>query len=153
MPHGGPHSACHVGWSQTNAFLAANGFATLMVNYRGSTGFGDSALLSLLGKCGRQDVDDCVAALVAALTLDATPSGKGGKGGKDREEEGEEVAIHSRTRSSCRSLLDPQRVAVLGGSHGGFLTCHLMGQRPDLFAAGACRNPVVNLAAEVRAKG
>ena len=36
-----------------------------------------------------------------------------------------------------------------GGSHGGFLTTHLAGQFPELFAGAACRNPVVNLAAEV----
>ena len=41
--------------------------------------------------------------------------------------------------------LDPQRICVAGGSHGGFLTAHLLGQYPSLFRAGACRNPVINV--------
>lgn len=35
--------------------------------------------------------------------------------------------------------------AVIGGSHGGFLGGHLIGQFPDLFATAVLRNPVLNL--------
>jgi len=31
---------------------------------------------------------------------------------------------------------DPKRVAVAGGSHGGFLAGHLMGQHPQAFRCG-----------------
>lgn len=41
---------------------------------------------------------------------------------------------------------DPNHVGVTGGSHGGFLTGHLVGQYPDKFKAGILRNPVLNLA-------
>jgi acylaminoacyl-peptidase len=42
--------------------------------------------------------------------------------------------------------LDPARVAACGGSHGGFLSLHLVGQYGDLFKAAAVRNPVTNIA-------
>jgi len=37
------------------------------------------------------------------------------------------------------------KVGVLGGSHGGFLTGHLIGQFPYRFAVASMRNPVLNL--------
>jgi acylaminoacyl-peptidase len=43
------------------------GYAVLHVNYRGSTGFGKSALESLTGKIGSQDVEDVKLLTEAAL--------------------------------------------------------------------------------------
>ncbi|KAL5224477.1 hypothetical protein ABZP36_011116 [Zizania latifolia] len=42
-------------------------------------------------------------------------------------------------------LIDASKVAVVGISHGGFLTTHLIGQCPDRFMVAAARNPVCNL--------
>uniref|UniRef100_A0A0D9XJQ9 acylaminoacyl-peptidase n=1 Tax=Leersia perrieri TaxID=77586 RepID=A0A0D9XJQ9_9ORYZ len=42
-------------------------------------------------------------------------------------------------------LIDASKVAVVGISHGGFLTTHLIGQAPDRFMVAAARNPVCNL--------
>lgn len=35
-----------------------------------------------------------------------------------------------------KGLADPSKVAVLGGSHGGFLTTHLIGQVNTKFKRG-----------------
>jgi len=43
------------------------------------------------------------------------------------------------------SILDPDRVAVCGGSHGGFLSGHLAIQYPSIFKVCCMRNPVTNL--------
>uniref|UniRef100_A0A665T5B3 acylaminoacyl-peptidase n=1 Tax=Echeneis naucrates TaxID=173247 RepID=A0A665T5B3_ECHNA len=112
--HGGPHSQFPAEWNCTTAGLAKLGFAVLMVNYRGSTGFGQDSILSLIGQIGSQDVKDVQTAVLTALQNDLT--------------------------------LDPKRLAVLGGSHGGFLSCHLVGQYPDFYRVCAARNPVINAA-------
>ncbi|XP_040009985.1 S9 family peptidase isoform X2 [Xiphias gladius] len=112
--HGGPHSQFSAEWNCTTAGLAKLGFAVLMVNYRGSTGFGQDSILSLIGQIGHQDVKDVQRAVLTALQSDLT--------------------------------LDPKRLAVIGGSHGGFLSCHLVGQYPEFYKACAARNPVINAA-------
>ncbi|XP_034064738.1 S9 family peptidase [Gymnodraco acuticeps] len=112
--HGGPHSQFPAEWNSTTAGLAQLGFAVLMVNYRGSTGFGQDSILSLIGNIGTQDVKDVQRAVLTALQSDIT--------------------------------LDPKRLAVIGGSHGGFLSCHLVGQYPEFYRACAARNPVINAA-------
>lgn len=102
------------------ALFALSGYAVACVNYRGSTGFGQDALESLPGRCGRQDVDDCVAALVPLLGA-----------------------------ASQQPRVDVARVSVFGGSHGGYLAGHLVAQFPRAFRACVMRNPVLNMAWEV----
>ncbi|KAK7684467.1 hypothetical protein QCA50_012414 [Cerrena zonata] len=41
--------------------------------------------------------------------------------------------------------LGPGKQFISGGSHGGFLTAHLIGRYPDIFSAGVLRNPVISL--------
>ncbi|KAH0854372.1 hypothetical protein HID58_073723 [Brassica napus] len=114
--HGGPHSIAPCSFSKTLAYLSSIGYSLLIVNYRGSLGFGEDALQSLPGKVGSQDVNDVLSAVDHAVEM---------------------------------GLADPSRITVLGGSHGGFLTTHLIGQAPNKFVAAAARNPVCNLASMV----
>ncbi|KAJ8590553.1 alpha/beta-hydrolase [Rhizopogon salebrosus TDB-379] len=41
-------------------------------------------------------------------------------------------------------ISEPDRQVIQGGSHGGFLAAHLIGQYPDLFNAAVMRNPVIS---------
>ncbi|CAG5127755.1 unnamed protein product, partial [Candidula unifasciata] len=112
FPHGGPNVSFDTAFNYITAFFTRCGYAVLMVNYRGSTGFGQSSVLSLTGTIGTQDVADVESAMVEVLTKD---------------------------------VADGNRLLAFGGSHGGFLTTHLIGQYPDTFKAAATRNPVINL--------
>lgn len=95
------------------ACLCKLGFAVLMVNYRGSLGFGQANIDSLISHVGVQDVEDTQLAVELALQMEP---------------------------------LDANRVALLGGSHGGFICCHLIGRYPEMYKACAVRSPVINMA-------
>ncbi|RLN53139.1 hypothetical protein BBJ29_008972 [Phytophthora kernoviae] len=115
--HGGPHGNSPVMYRSMCNFWAALGFATVTVNYRGSTGFGIKALESLIGKVGTQDVYDCHYALCYLLEKS----------------------------SRLKLSLDKSRVHCSGGSHGGFLVTHLIAQFPGFYKSMVTRNPVTNM--------
>lgn len=46
-------------------------------------------------------------------------------------------------------LAQRDQLLVIGGSHGGFLSAHLIGQYPDLFKGAVMRNPVIDVAAMI----
>uniref|UniRef100_A0A673G9T4 acylaminoacyl-peptidase n=1 Tax=Sinocyclocheilus rhinocerous TaxID=307959 RepID=A0A673G9T4_9TELE len=116
MPHGGPHSVLVSEWFLSTAVLCKMGFSVLLVNYRGSLGFGQDNILSLPGNIGTQDVKDVQLAVDSVLK---------------------------------QGDFDKQKIAVVGGSHGGFLACHLIGQYPEFYKACVARNPVTNLASMI----
>ncbi|KAJ1945446.1 hypothetical protein EC988_005753, partial [Linderina pennispora] len=51
QPHGGPHSTYTLDFSPTAAALAQLGFGVLLVNFTGSLGFGQDAVLAQIGQC------------------------------------------------------------------------------------------------------
>lgn len=111
-PHGGPHTCYSAQYFMPLSFFVAGGYNVVLINYRGSTGFGEGSIQSLPGSISVQDVSDCMDALHAAIDA---------------------------------GYVDADRVAVIGGSHGGFLTGHLLGQHSTAFKAGVVRNPVCNI--------
>ncbi len=52
---------------------------------------------------------------------------------------------HSQSTVVAAGVVDRDRVAVSGGSHGGFLTGNLLGRHAGRFKAGLARNPVMDL--------
>ncbi|KAI0211336.1 Acylamino-acid-releasing enzyme [Lamellibrachia satsuma] len=110
--HGGPHSSLSTEFIPYLAGLCRCGYSVLVANYRGSTGFGQDGIESLLGNVGTQDVKDVQNAVEKVLEMD---------------------------------MVDKDRMVVIGGSHGGFLTAHLIGQFPNFYKAAVCRNPVIDL--------
>ncbi|XP_058701017.1 acylamino-acid-releasing enzyme isoform X2 [Poecile atricapillus] len=66
-PHGGPHAVFDARWRPNMAALCQLGFAVLLVNYRGSLGFGQASISSLLSRVGEQDVADTQLAVEQAL--------------------------------------------------------------------------------------
>ena len=115
--HGGPFSA-----SPYHLFLAGRhtllmqGFCLLIVNYRGSIGYGEDCLNTLLGTIGENDAQDC-----GNLTKKAL--------------------------EQFSDIIDPERLGVFGGSHGGFLTGHMIGQPEfkDMWKAASLWNPVLDM--------
>ena len=98
------------------------GFCLLIVNFRGSTGYGEDMLNSLLGTIGENDVADCGDLTKLAL-------------------------------ERFSDVVDPERVGLFGGSHGGFLTGHLIGhpEYKDMWKAASLWNPVLDMSYMVNA--
>ncbi|MEO8084019.1 MAG: prolyl oligopeptidase family serine peptidase [Ardenticatenales bacterium] len=96
MIHGGPHGTLGDGWQWrwcAHAF-AAPGYVVALVNFHGSTGFGEAFTKSILGRWGDQPSRDVEAAT--------------------------DVLIE-------RGIADPARMAITGGSYGGYLVSWLCG--------------------------
>jgi acylaminoacyl-peptidase len=60
IPHGGPHACTVSNFAPGLAYLASH-YAVILPNYRGSTGFGQASLESLLSRIGQVDVQDVMA--------------------------------------------------------------------------------------------
>jgi acylaminoacyl-peptidase len=68
VPHGGPHSCSSATFMPSYLFLCMQGkYAVLLVNYRGSTGFGQGSIEALLGKISQLDVQDLLLATKSVL--------------------------------------------------------------------------------------
>ncbi len=104
VPHGGPWGRDSWGYDSIAQFLANRGYAVMMPNFRGSTGYGKQFLNEGNGEWGtgimQHDITDGVQYLV---------------------DEG---------------IADPEQIAIMGGSYGGYATLAGVTFTPDVYAAG-----------------
>jgi acylaminoacyl-peptidase len=120
IPHGGPHSCFSTMFDPAVTYLCLQlQSAIMLVNYRGSTGFGSASVAALPGHCGTMDLSDVMHCVQAV------------------------------THSSITPFIEASKISIVGGSHGGFLAAHAVGQHPEVFRAGVLRNPVTNIAGMV----
>ncbi len=112
MVHGGPHGQSVAGWAPRAFFYLSRGWAVLMPNARGSTGYGRAYAQALTGEWGESDLADVAAGI-----------------------------RHAKHAGWC----DPERVAVIGGSAGGFTVLQLCTRHPELVRAGVSLYGVTDL--------
>ncbi|HZS09576.1 MAG TPA: S9 family peptidase [Blastocatellia bacterium] len=87
--HGGPYGRFSDSFNSRVQLWAANGYAVLMPNPRGSTGYGQQFATANVNDWGGKDFEDIMAGVDAVV---------------------------------ARGVADPERMAVMGGSYGGFMT-------------------------------
>lgn len=110
--HGGPHGMYGFSFADVNEMLAAKGYAVLMINPRGSTGYGQTFADGTYQAWGGGDYKDLMAGVDAALVK--------------------------------YDFLDADRMAVTGGSYGGFMTNWVVTQT-DRYKAAVTVASVSNL--------
>jgi len=101
--HGGPTGQWPVTWNARIAYFTSRGWAVLVPDHRGSTGFGRAYTQALRGRWGELDVADVAAGM---------------------------------RHGAEQGWWDGRRMAVMGGSAGGFTVLHLLAAHPELCAAG-----------------
>jgi acylaminoacyl-peptidase len=102
----------------------------------GAAGFGEDGVQSLPGLIGQQDVQDCLDCLDAAVAAGAGRARCCCAVAWDCVQSCRERCPNQLARSLAHTtpgFADGSRAAVVGGSHGGFLTGHLVAQHPQRF--------------------
>ena len=114
--HGGPAAMYGYSFFMEFQLLAAQGYAVVYMNPRGSTGYGRIFSGAVINDWGGKDYEDLLLGLDAALA-----------------------------RSGPGARLDGARLGVAGGSYGGFMTNWAVGHS-DRFKAAVTMRSVVNIA-------
>src|SRR5437867_2455687 len=102
-PHGGPWARDFWSYNSTAQWLSNRGYAVLMPNFRGSTGYGKKFLHAGDKQWGLKMHDDLIDAANWAVK---------------------------------QGYADPKRIAIMGGSYGGYATLAGLTFTPDYFACG-----------------
>ena len=101
--HGGPGGQSRVGYSAFIQYLVNHGYAVLMVNNRGSSGYGKSFYKMDDLNHGEKDLQDCIYGKKYLQSLD---------------------------------YVDGEKIGIIGGSYGGYMTMAAMTFAPDEFKVG-----------------
>jgi len=113
MIHGGPYGmfgdTWHFRWNAQ--VVAAEGYVVALVNFHGSSSFGDKYARDILADWGGKPAEDVLRATDHLIT---------------------------------RGFIDEQRMAITGGSYGGYLTCWLATQT-NRFKCAIAHAAVFNL--------
>jgi dipeptidyl aminopeptidase/acylaminoacyl peptidase len=104
-PHGGPHwrDVWEMGRFREVQLLANRGFGVLLVNFRGSTGYGKTFLTEGFKENGLKVQDDITDGVNYVVS---------------------------------RGIADPARIAIIGGSYGGYAVLAGLAFTPELYACG-----------------
>jgi dipeptidyl aminopeptidase/acylaminoacyl peptidase len=102
LVHGGPWARDTWGFSPEAQLLANRGYATLQVNFRGSSGYGKAFMKAAVGEFAGKMHDDLIDAVNWAVD---------------------------------QGYADRDRVAIFGGSYGGYAALVGVTFTPDVFAA------------------
>jgi len=79
--HGGPASQFNFGYNDTAQLFSANGYAVIMPNPRGSTGYGSEFAHGTVAAWGENDFDDVMAAIDYGIKIGVVDSQRTGVGG------------------------------------------------------------------------
>jgi dipeptidyl aminopeptidase/acylaminoacyl peptidase len=109
--HGGPEAHDRDSFSPAAQAWVDHGLAVVLVNYRGSTGYGRAWRDALTGNPGLTELEDI-------------------------------AKVHDRVIAD--GLADPARIALHGGSWGGYLTLLGLGTQPERWALGLAAVPVAD---------
>lgn len=102
MIHGGPYGRFANTFNSRAQIFAANGYAVLMPNPRGSTGYGHDFTVANLGDWGGRDFKDIMAGVDSVI---------------------------------AKGIADSDKLVVMGGSYGGFMTFWTVSQTDRFKAA------------------
>ena len=79
--HGGPASQFNWGYNETAQLFAANGYAVILPNPRGSTGYGAEFAHGTVAAWGENDYDDVIAAIDHGIEIGLVDPARTGVGG------------------------------------------------------------------------
>jgi len=131
--HGGPQARDSWGYNPLCQFLCSRGFRVLQVNYRGSTGFGARFLrLGMNGQFYKSLQNDIEDAVKYATSNSNTES-------NDADDD-----------SPARPWGDPNQVAILGGSFGGYSALWQITSNPSLYRCAVAICPISSVGAADR---